>query len=192
MQVLTNTKLYTTMMKTIIADILAGNIHDAGIKASCIKICKTVKELCQCVIDLRIPKSTMYCTFILIRYPKVSSQFGFLDPFDNTIKVCFLISPYKKTAALDSKFSCCWAKTNVRENGRGNQEQKIQRKLKGQSRIDNPEKTEGAIKNRQSRENRRGNQEQTIQRNIGYTRRRQTKQKTQHRKHKNYEEHRPH
>jgi hypothetical protein len=29
----------------------------------------------------------------------------------------------------------------------------IKRKQKGQSRIDNPEKTEGAIKNRQSREN---------------------------------------
>jgi hypothetical protein len=32
------------------------------------------------------------------------------------------------------------------------------------SRMDNPEKTEGAIKNGQSRENRRGNQEWTIQR----------------------------
>jgi hypothetical protein len=30
--------------------------------------------------------------------------------------------------------------------------------------MDNPEKTEGAIKNGQSRENRRGNQEWTIQR----------------------------
>jgi dethiobiotin synthetase len=47
-------------MKTIIAGILAANIHDAGIKVSCIKMCKTVKELCQCVIDLRVPKSTMY------------------------------------------------------------------------------------------------------------------------------------
>jgi hypothetical protein len=52
----------------------------------------------------------------------------------------------------------------VRENRRGNQEWTIQRKQKGQSRMDNPEKTEGAIKNGQSRENRRGNQEWTIQR----------------------------
>jgi hypothetical protein len=37
---------------------------------------------------------------------------------------------------------------------RGNQEWTIQRKQKGQSRMDNPEKTEGAIKNGQSRENR--------------------------------------
>jgi hypothetical protein len=37
----------------------------------------------------------------------------------------------------------------------------IKRKPKGQSRMDNPEKTEGAIKNGQSRENRRGNQEWT-------------------------------
>jgi hypothetical protein len=48
-----------------------------------------------------------------------------------------------------------------------------QRKPKGQSRMDNPEKTEGAIKNGQSRETG----------NIGYTRHRtKTKQKTQHRK----------
>ena len=52
-----------------------------------------------------------------------------------------------------------------RENRRGNQEWTIQRKPKGQSRMDNPKKTEGAIKNGQSRENRRGNQEWTIQRN---------------------------
>jgi hypothetical protein len=32
--------------------------------------------------------------------------------------------------------------------------------------MDNPEKTEGAIKNGQSRENRRGNQEWTIQRKL--------------------------
>lgn len=51
------------MMNTIIADIIAANIHDAGIKASCIEICKTVKDLCQCVIDLRIPKSAMYFHF---------------------------------------------------------------------------------------------------------------------------------
>jgi hypothetical protein len=38
-------------------------------------------------------------------------------------------------------------------------------KPKRQSRMDNPEKAEGTIKNGQSRENRRGNQEWTIQRN---------------------------
>ena len=54
----------------------------------------------------------------------------------------------------------------MRENRRGNQEWTIQRKQKGQSRMDNTEKTEGAIKNGQSRENRRGNQEWTIQRNM--------------------------
>jgi hypothetical protein len=53
---------------------------------------------------------------------------------------------------------------NVRENQRANQEWTIQRKPKGQSRMDNPEKTKGAIKNGQSRENQRGNQEWTIQR----------------------------
>ena len=37
----------------------------------------------------------------------------------------------------------------ARENQRGNQEWTIQRKPKGQSRMDNPEKTKGAIKNRQ-------------------------------------------
>ena len=47
---------------------------------------------------------------------------------------------------------------------RGNQEWTIQRKPKRQSRMDNPEKTKEAIKNRQSRENQRGNQEWTIQR----------------------------
>ena len=36
---------------------------------------------------------------------------------------------------------------NVRENRRGNRERIIQRKQKGQSRTDNPEKTEGAIEN---------------------------------------------
>ena len=41
---------------------------------------------------------------------------------------------------------------HVRENRRGNQEWTIQRKQKGQSKMDNPEKTEGAIKNGQSRE----------------------------------------
>jgi hypothetical protein len=44
-----------------------------------------------------------------------------------------------------------------RENQRGNQEWTIQRKPKGQSRMDNPEKTKGAIKNGQARENERGN-----------------------------------
>jgi hypothetical protein len=53
---------------------------------------------------------------------------------------------------------------NVRENQRANQEWTIQRKPKGQSRMDNPDKTKGAIKNGQSRENQRGNQEWTIQR----------------------------
>ena len=63
--------------------------------------------------------------------------------------------------------------------------------------MDNPEKTEGVIKNGQSRENRRCNQEQTIQRKQGVmkngqsretmatfgtedTGRRQTKELTQH------------
>jgi hypothetical protein len=64
--------------------------------------------------------------------------------------------------SLDSPFLVY--QINVRENRRGNQEWTIQRKQKGQSRMDNPEKTEGAIKNGQSRENRRGNQEWTIQR----------------------------
>jgi hypothetical protein len=41
---------------------------------------------------------------------------------------------------------------------------KCLRKPKGQSRMDNPEKTKGAIKNGQSRENQRSNQEWTIQR----------------------------
>ena len=35
----------------------------------------------------------------------------------------------------------------------------------GQSRMDNPEKTDEAIKNGQSKENLKGNQEWTIQRN---------------------------
>jgi hypothetical protein len=44
------------------------------------------------------------------------------------------------------------------------QEWTIQRKQKGPSRMDNPEKTEGTIKNGQSRENKRDHQEWTIQR----------------------------
>ena len=43
---------------------------------------------------------------------------------------------------------------------------KRQRKLKGQSRMDNLEKTEGAIKNGQSKEYWRGIQEWTIQRKL--------------------------
>ena len=51
-----------------------------------------------------------------------------------------------------------------------------------QSRMDNPEKTDEAIKNGQSRENLKGNQEWTIQRKLATlgtqgTGRRQTKQK---------------
>ena len=63
-------------------------------------------------------------------------------------------------------------KTNVRENRRCNQKRTIQRKQKGQSKMNNPEKTEGAIKNEQSRDTG----------NIGYTGRKQTnkqKNKTQ-------------
>jgi hypothetical protein len=48
-----------------------------------------------------------------------------------------------------------------RENRRGNQEWRIKRKPKKQSRMDNQEKIEEAIKNGQSRENRRDNQEWT-------------------------------
>ena len=53
--------------------------------------------------------------------------------------------------------------------------------------MDNPEKTEGAIKNGQYRENRRDNQEWTIQRNMQHRtqdreRRRKNEKKTQHRK----------
>ena len=46
---------------------------------------------------------------------------------------------------------------NPEKNQRDNQEWTIQRKPKGQLRMDNPEKTKGAIKNGQSRENQRGN-----------------------------------
>jgi hypothetical protein len=46
----------------------------------------------------------------------------------------------------------------------GFQEWTIQRKPKGQSRMDNTEKTKGAIKNGQFRENQRGNKKWTIQR----------------------------
>ena len=62
-------------------------------------------------------------------------------------------------------FGLFYKKINVRENRRYNEEWTIQRKPKVQSRMDNPEKTEGAIKNGQSRKNRRCNQEWTIQRN---------------------------
>jgi hypothetical protein len=55
-------------------------------------------------------------------------------------------------------------KRQTRKNQRGNKEWTIQRRPKGQSRMDNPEKTKGAIKNGQARENQRGNQEWTIQR----------------------------
>ena len=126
MQVLTKTKLYTTMINIIIVDILAANIHDA---ASCIEICKTVKELCQCVIDLRIPKSTMYFTFTLSRYPKASSQIGLLDPFDNTIKVCFLISPYKKQQLQTQSFDAAGLKQTLEKTEGANQEQTIQRNI---------------------------------------------------------------
>jgi hypothetical protein len=51
-----------------------------------------------------------------------------------------------------------------RENQMGNQEWTIERKPKGQSRMNNREKIKGTIKNGQSRENQRDNQEWTIER----------------------------
>jgi hypothetical protein len=47
---------------------------------------------------------------------------------------------------------------------RGTKEEKTQKKPKGQTKMDNPKKTKGAIKNGQPRENQRGNQEWTTQR----------------------------
>jgi hypothetical protein len=65
---------------------------------------------------------------------------------------------------LDAKYNLfyMWI-INPIENRRGNQDWTIQRKPKGQSRLDNSEKTEGAFKIGQFKENRRGNQDWTIQ-----------------------------
>jgi hypothetical protein len=51
------------------------------------------------------------------------------------------------------------SRIDIPEKTEGANKNRQSRENRRQSRIDNPEKTERTIKNRQSRENRRGNQE---------------------------------